>query len=272
LVNDVYKVVGPDEAYVFKLYKRGSEVGWEAEFAEHLSEVGLEVPRMVPMKDGSAVGVLETAEGGREFMLLTFVSGRKPQPPFDGEIFRSYGELVAAFHDAADGFSSSQPRRPADLRHQLDEPLAQILPLLDPGDAKLIGDLADAVRKKIAQLSGDLSRGVCHGDVSLDNILIGPDGLTIHDFDLSAEGYRAADFTGAASTPNWESFKAGYTAKRPIPAADLEAIPWLAVVGSISNLRFHLVDKALIRGTESVHEGWADGELDGLREAAAGLL
>ena len=272
LVNDVYKVVGPDEAYVFKLYKRGSEVRWEAEFAEHLSDVGLEVPRVVPMKDGSGVGVLETAEGQREFMLLTFVGGRKPQPPFDGDLFRSYGELVAAFHDAADGFTSSAARRPADLPHQLDEPLAQILPLLEPGDAKLIGDLADAVRKKITQLSDDLSRGVCHGDVSLDNILIGPAGLTIHDFDLSAEGYRAADFTGAASTPNWESFQAGYTAKRPIPAADLEAIPWLAVVGSIANLRFHLVDKVLIRGTESVGEGWAEYELKALRQAAADLL
>jgi Ser/Thr protein kinase RdoA (MazF antagonist) len=154
----------------------------------------------------------------------------------------------------------------------LDEPLAEILPLLDPGDAKLIGDLADAVRKKITQLSDDLSRGVCHGDVSLDNILIGQHGLTIHDFDLSAEGYRAADFTGAASTPNWESFKAGYTAKRPIAAADLEAIPWLAVVGSIANLRFHLVDTVLIRGTESIDEGWAEYELKAVREAAANLL
>jgi Ser/Thr protein kinase RdoA (MazF antagonist) len=108
--------------------------------------------------------------------------------------------------------------------------------------------------------------------VSLDNILIGENGLTIHDFDLSAEGYRAADFTGAASTPNWESFQAGYTAKRPMPAADLEAVPWLAVVGGIANLRFHLVDKVLIRGTESIGEGWAEWELKSLREAATTLL
>jgi Ser/Thr protein kinase RdoA (MazF antagonist) len=275
LVNDVYEVVGPDQSYVFKLYKAGGhqaeEVRWEAELATHLAGEGLAVPRVVPLADGSEVGLLEAAEGARPYILSTFLSGTKPRPPFTGELFRSFGELTASFYDAADSFRPTNPRRPADLANRLTEPLAEIGPKLVAKDRELLERLATAVRDHFAQYDGQ-SWGICHGDVSLDNILIGADGLSLHDFDLSAEGYRAADLTGVASTEHWSSFQAGYTSKRPIPEADLAAMPYLAVVGGIFNLQFHLRDKPLIRGTESVHEGWADSELDGLRRTAPLVL
>lgn len=44
---------------------------------------------------------------------------------------------------------------------------------------------------KLNQYAGRLSWGVCHGDVSLDNVLLTSEGLALHDFDLSAEGWRA---------------------------------------------------------------------------------
>jgi Ser/Thr protein kinase RdoA (MazF antagonist) len=130
--------------------------------------------------------------------------------------------------------------------------------------------LADAVRNHLAQYSP--GRGICHGDVSLDNLLVAGNGLALYDFDLAGVGYLASDFTGVASTPYWHAFKAGYTTHRPIPAEDEAAIPYLGVAGRISNLHFHLVDKPLIRGTESRTEGWADRELTGLRQAADQLL
>ncbi|WP_020388058.1 phosphotransferase [Kribbella catacumbae] len=189
-------------------------------------------------------------------------------PPVDGELYHSFGELVATFHDATDDFTSPPARRGSNL----DEQLAQVLPLLAPAEENLLRVLADAVRNNLAQYSDALSKGICHGDVSLDNLLITRDGLSIHDFDLSGVGYRAADFTGVASTPYWADFRAGYTSRRELPDADLAAIPYLAVVASIFNLRFHLIDKPLIRGTESIHEGWAQRELDNLRKAANELL
>jgi Ser/Thr protein kinase RdoA (MazF antagonist) len=275
LVNDVYHLAGADQSYVFKLYRAGGhqpdEIRWEAQLATHLSSAGLAVPRVVPLADGSEVGLLEAAEGARPYILSTFVEGTKPQPPFTGELFRSFGELVASFYDAADSFRPTNPRRPADLANRLTEPLAAIAPKLTANDRDLLERLATAVRDHFAQNDGQ-SWGICHGDVTLDNILVNEDGLSIHDFDLSAEGYRAADLTGVASTEHWSSFVEGYTTKRPITDADLAAMPYLGVVGGIFNLQFHLRDKPLIRGTESVHEGWADGELDGLRQAAANLL
>ena len=179
---------------------------------------------------------------------------------------------MARFHAAAGTFSSPDPRRPSDLHRRLDEPLAQIRPLLAGAEENLLLELADAVRNNLTQYSEELSRGICHGDVSLDNVLITDNGLTLHDFDLSAEGYRAADFTGVAATEHWPAFLRGYGEYHPISEADLAAIPYLAVVGGIFNLRFHLIDKPLIRGTESIGEGWADGELSALLRAAGRLL
>ena len=274
LVNDVYEVVAPDGKYVLKLYNAGTrqpaEILWETGLSAHLVDAGLLVPRVQPLADGSEVGLLEAAEGERPFVLSTFITGTKPEPPFTDDLYADFGRLLATFHEATEVFSSSYPRRPADLQHRLDEPLDKILPRLAPSEGNLCHELATAVRNHLTQYADTLEWGVCHGDVTLDNVLRTDQGLALHDFDLSAPGYRAADFTGVASTPHWDAFAAGYSSKRRL--ADVEAIPWLAVVGSIFNLRFHLHDKPLIRGTESIHEGWAAAELAALRKAARQLL
>ncbi|ADB35352.1 aminoglycoside phosphotransferase [Kribbella flavida DSM 17836] len=273
LVNDVYRVTAPAGSFVLKLYaadgRQLPEILWETGLSDQLTTAGIGVPVVQPLADGTMAGVLDAPEGDRPYVLTSFVDGTKPQPPFTDDLYRAFGELLARFHDATDGFTSPHPRRPAELAHRLDEPLAAILPLVDAPDAELLRELADGVRENVAD---GLSWGMCHGDVSLDNVLLTGDGLTLHDFDLSAEGYRASDFTGVATTPHWEAFRRGYTTVRPIPAADLAAVDWLMVVGSIVNLRFHLVAKPMFRGTESRTEGWADAELNHLRTAARHLL
>ena len=272
LVNDVYVLTTADARYVLKLYRydgrHPDEIRWEAGLSEHLRSAGLLVPAIHPLPSGDLVGVLDAAEGPRPFTLSTFVDGTTPRPPFDDELYAAFGAQLAAFHDAADNYSSPYRRRPADVAHRLDEPLEQIL-AIDCAEENLLRELAAAVRKNVAQYS---DQGVCHGDVSLDNVLLTQQGLLLLDFDLAAIGPRAADFTGVASTPYWSSFTAGYTTRRPIAASDEAAIPYLRVAGRIFNLRFHLVDKPTFRGTDSRTEGWAAGELEALRQDAAEIL
>ncbi|HEY0470987.1 MAG TPA: phosphotransferase [Kribbella sp.] len=276
LVNDVYEVVTADIRYVLKLYRStgwtAAEVHWESDLSAHLDEAGMLVPRVRPLADGSLVGLLDAAEGARPYTLSSFIVGTKPQPPLDDDLYHSFGQLVADFHDAADIFVSPHRRRPSDLGRWLDEPLPLILPLLPEHDQDLLSALARAVQKRIDRYAGQLSWGVCHGDVSLDNVFLTDTGLALHDFDLSAEGWRAADFAGVAATSHWDAFAAGYTTQRTLPDIDLAAIPWLSVAASIFNLRFHLHDKPLLRGTESIGEGWAAGEIASLHRAARDLL
>jgi Ser/Thr protein kinase RdoA (MazF antagonist) len=220
---------------------------------------------VVPLLDADTVGLLETPEGPRAYTLSAYVEGSKPERPFTDELYAAFGAQVAAFHHAAGNYTSPYFRRPADVAHRLDEPLEQIL-AVDNSEENLLRSLAVAVRNNLAQYS---KAGTCHGDVTMDNVLLTKQGLLLLDFDLAAVGPPAADFTGVATTPHWDAFKAGYGA---ISAEDQAAIPYLQVVGSIFNLRFHLVDKPQFRGTESRAEGWAAAELDGLRAAAAVLL
>ncbi|MEV6285380.1 phosphotransferase [Kribbella sp. NPDC051770] len=261
LVNDVYELSTPTEAYVLKLYagRPLADIRWEAGLCEHL--VGkVATPRVQPLADGSAVGVLALPEGDRPYLLTALVEGFKPQPPFTDGLYEEFGELVARFHLAADTFTPV--RRTS---NDLDQMVGEIVPLVSAPDAELVRALAGKV-------ADGVSRGIRHGDVSLDNILITPDGLNLHDFDLAGEGSLAADFTGVAATPHWDAFRTGYERHRAIPAADLAAIDRLGIGERIANLHFHLVRKPLWRGTESRTEGWAAGELSELRLAAGRLL
>lgn len=277
LVNDVYEVGTPDRRYVLKLYRPAywslGEVEWEAALINHLATTGIATPSIEPSADERLVVVLDSAEGDRLVTLSPYLAGRKPEPPFDDELYRGFGRLVAAVHDAADKFRTSHARRPADLQRRLNEPLASVLPALTGPDRAMVSELADAAQVRITEYAAaGLNWGICHGDVTLDNVMLTDRGMSIYDFDLAGEGWRAADLTGVAATPHWDAFADGYISRRDLSPVELAAIPWLAVVGRVFNLRFHLVDKPLLRGTESTAEGWAAGELAELRRAASQLL
>ncbi|MBP2349425.1 Ser/Thr protein kinase RdoA (MazF antagonist) [Kribbella aluminosa] len=262
LVNDVYELATGDARYVLKLYLYGrreaDEIRWETGLSAHLRAAGVRTTEVVPLLDGDTVGLLETPEGPRPFTLLEYVEGSTPRPPFTDELYDAFGRQVAAFHDAAENYTSPYFRPPAE---DVDQALEQIL-AVDDAEENLLRTLTARVRNNLSQYS---KAGTCHGDVSMDKVLLTPQGLLLLDFDLAATGPVAADFCGVATTPHWEAFKAGYRIRREITAEDEAAIPYLQIVGRILNLRFHVVDKPRYRGTESRGEGWAAGEYEGLR-------
>jgi hypothetical protein len=59
---------------------------------------------------------------------------------------------------------------------------------------------------------------------------------------------------------------------RALADADLAAVPWLQAIDLIGNLHFHLIHKPLLRGTESLGEGWYGSTVDALRSAATTLV
>lgn len=287
-VNDVYQVATADraDAYALKVYQCGrwspDEVRWELELVGHLASAGVPVPRIVPLADGSPCGILDAAEGPRAYALSEFVVGRKPEPPFDDALYREFGALIATFHAAADSFVSPYPRRESGLETLLDRPIERVsAALVDrPEDRRLVLELgAEARRLLLAATAAGLEHGICHGDVSLDNVFLSSDGLNLrlnlglnlHDFDSAAPGWRASDLYGVFLTPHFEAFMKGYRTVRALDDAGVAAVPWFAVAGLIENLAFHLVDKPEYRGTESLVEGWVDEGLADLRELGTSL-
>jgi Ser/Thr protein kinase RdoA (MazF antagonist) len=271
LVNDVYRVDTATGPRALKVYRHGhrtrAEVEWEARLASLLDGAGVAVARAVPLSDGEGhAGDWAAPEGERPYALWEWAPGRKPRPPFTDALYRDVGVLVAHFHTAADAAGVPAAPRRVDLGGSFDAACAAVGARLGSADrARLVG-LAARAR---ARIPNSLDRGICHGDVSLDNVHVDDAGrVVLYDLDLAGDSWRAADLTGVAATPHWPAFLRGYRSVRPFPDTEVAALPWLDVVQRVHNLRFHLVDKPAWRGTESVGEGWADRDLAALRAAA----
>ena len=268
LVNDVYRVETVDGPLAFKLYRAGhrtlDEVGWEVRVAEAAGEV---MAQGVWLADGSPAGQIPTAEGVRPYALWQWAAGRKPEPPFSDNLFRRYGAGTAAFHAACD--RADLPPRRFDVMDALGWPLDEVLERVGRQDRATFTRVVAAARARLSDL--ELDQGICHGDVSLDNLHTDGDRVVFYDLDRAGNGCRAADLTGVASTEGFAAFLEGYRSVRSFSADDLAAIPWLSVVDLVGNLHFHLVDKPKLRGSESIGEGWADRDLQALRAAAERL-
>jgi Ser/Thr protein kinase RdoA (MazF antagonist) len=224
---------------------------------------GVPVPDVVPLADGRLAGAIDAPEGQRPYALTAFVeSGAKARPPFTAGIYREFGAVIAAFHCAGDSFVTTYPRRAFDLAATLVELLGLVLTELaaQPEDRAVIQALGDEAQRRIEALIADgLDWGVVHGDVTLGNVFFGPTGPIVYDFDLAGPGFRACDLYGVRQTEYWDAFADGYQRVRPLRDNDLAPPPWFTIVGNISSLKFHLVDKPMFADTESVAEGGPRG-------------
>jgi len=255
LVNDVYRVDTPAGPRILKLYRAGyAAAAWEVSLAAH---AGPSVAQGIPRRDGSLSGTLAAAEGPRAYSLWEWVPGRKPPHPRDDALYHRFGAATAAFHEATAGFPAPTASNALAL---VDDVLAG---LPDADDRALLARLAAEAGQRLA--AADLERGVCHGDVTLDNIHVDGDRIVFFDLDRAAENWRATDLTPVAATPQWPAFLAGYRTVRSLAEANIAAIPWLEVLLRIDYLHFHLYAKPAIRGTESKTEGWIDQNLTALR-------
>ena len=254
LVNDVYRLDTPSGPFALKLYRAGYEsAGWEVALA---ARVGAGVAQAVPLADGRPAGVVQAAEGPRAFTLWSWVPGDKPAKPRTDELYRRFGVATGEFHAASTGFAGPPAVDPLAL---VDDVLARV-----PSDRALIKRLAGEAARRVH----GLERGICHGDVTLDNVHVVGERIVFFDLDRASVGWRAADLAPVAATPHWPAFLAGYRSVRPFGAADEAALPWLDVLMRIDYLHFHLFAKPAMRGTESLTEGWVEQNLTELRAAA----
>lgn len=278
LTNDVYVVTTAAARYVLKVYGHGwrslQEVAWEAELLAHLAAKGCAVPQAIPAADGQLVGAIRAPEGQRAVVLFPYADGEKPDGP-SVPLYRGVGQALAHLHRASADFRSQHPRRPLDPLGALDQTLDVLSARLAgrPKDQPFLRQLAYRAHERLTALAArGLEWGVCHGDVSLDNVHIDRDGRIIfYDFDSAGPGWRASDPYGVMTwltggkPEYWDAFLAGYEAVRPLAEADRQALPWFVPVQMLDNLRWHLTDWLRYRGTLSLAAGYVDNALAALR-------
>jgi Ser/Thr protein kinase RdoA (MazF antagonist) len=267
LANDVYRV---NPGHFLKVYRHGwrtaGEVAWEADLIARLARSGIPVAAVTPRRDGSAAGIWRAPEGPRPLLLFQAVPGRQPAPPFAPGVHRAHGDLIARVHEAGRTLQSPHRRRSQGPADRLEERLGELLPVLATAHRGMASRVAAAAMAALG--ASPPARGICHGDATLDNVLVtgGTDPapqLALIDFDLSGPGMLPADFPWGIG--NWDHFLAGYTGIRPVSPADLAAGPAITAANVIAGLHFHLIIKPRWRGEESRHEGWASELLDQLQ-------
>ncbi|KEO54447.1 phosphotransferase enzyme family protein [Thioclava pacifica] len=216
--------------------------GIEAElrWCEALAEQGLPVPRPVRALNGELTGqvrnrvtsCVEWLEG------VPIGAGDLPLGPDAAQVRReaeALGALIAQFHTACDAAPPDDFTRHAwDLEGLLGE---QALwgrfwehPQLTTDEAATLIEARDLARARLA-LAGDI--GPIHADILRENVLSGPAGLALIDFDDCGPGYRLYDLATALvqgwGDPLWaaqaEGLVAGYRGARAFPPEQEALLP-----------------------------------------------
>jgi Ser/Thr protein kinase RdoA (MazF antagonist) len=271
--NDVYQLAVGDTNYILKVYraswKRPPDVEWEVQLQHWLHEHGASVASVIPLESGQFFGTLTAPEGVRCFALFSHAGGEKPSAPFSPDLFYQYGQGAALLHHASQGFSNSVQRGARDLRDLLTQSLTEIRPWLQdrPQEWQLVLRTADIVRNRLAPFLQEMDWGVCHGDLSLDNLNVSTHKRPVfYDFDLACYGWRAWDVCNAlgyASPELQNAFLRGYREVRPFGHVELAAVPYFVAADAIRMMADEISRWAQWCGTWRV-DTWVDDKLEWL--------
>jgi Ser/Thr protein kinase RdoA (MazF antagonist) len=237
--NDLYIVAAGDRRAVLRLSRAGrrsaSDLEYEALLLAHLRSRDVSVVTPQCGRDGRYCQPASAPEGTRFALLFDFIPGREPEEtPADAY---AQGSILARIHAETAGFTVPYDRFALDLEHLLDRSLAALGALLDDRAAarQYLTDLASRLHRLVAERTGAISWGTCHGDCHGFNARFGQDGTaTLFDFDDGGVGWRAYDlavflWSACAFAPArrllWRDFLAGYRSRNTLARADLDAVP-----------------------------------------------
>lgn len=274
--NDIYEIATASARYVLKVYraswKQPAQVAWEVELQQHLANQDRGVVPVIPLRDSQLYGTLPAPEGERCYALFRYAAGAKPEPPFTPDLNARFGHAVARLHQASNGYPAPDAVIQKDVAYLFDEPHALIRPFLKdrPGDLDLVLRVAHSARTRLMEyVEAELDWGVCHGDLSLDNLHVTDEGrIIIYDFDLAGLGWRAFDICGVywwvlqGQPEMWDAFLRAYTEIRALSDADVAAVPafWGAYL-------VRLLADTVTRWTKWAGLLWAEEHIRGILES-----
>jgi Ser/Thr protein kinase RdoA (MazF antagonist) len=285
-LNDVFWVTTGGETFILKVYRAGwrtaAEVRAEMEALLHLDRGGVRVALPVARRESGFVGVLPAPFPERPVVLFTCAPGAGLDAREEAGC-RRFGRALAELHRATDDFAGAPVRY--DLEHLVEEPLAALEPYLKdrPTAREYLRELAGRLRAGIERLpAGVLDWGYCHGDFRAANLFWdeATGAVTLFDFEMGGLGFRAFDIAYAQTTIHrmalellwgapppendgrlWVAFLRGYEERRPLSAADREAIPLFVAMRPLQLMGTLL---ATARQRRPGQETWPQTQGDGL--------
>lgn len=240
--NDVIEVTTANGHYALKLYNSASrtpvEVQWEIDLTLHLSNNNVPVVRPISGKEGYVFSF--TFENNtRTGVLFAWVEGEKPEPELT--TYTLLGEVAARIHTAADTFETTVSREKYDSNELIDDQIRRIKASLEEcGQYRRFSDLCERMRKIIT--NPRLDYGIIHNDLTLDNVHLTGNLLTVFDLDSSGESWRAAEPWRVlrASEDYFAAWLTGYRSIRDFSEEDEKAVAVFAIVEDIRNVVWKL--------------------------------
>jgi len=223
----------------------GPNLQFEAAALDHLSRTGCRVSRCVPTADGQIAIEAPLPEGPRALMLFEHLSGE-----FTGDAapdIEAFAHGLASLHTAGESYRGPASLYRLDLDYLLLRPLQGLLraPTMTAELRPQFEELGERLRATILGL-GELGDVLCHGDAHGSNNFIVEDDAhgrrqaVFFDFDEAGPGYLAYELAvypwilhprtadgvlGDKAAQQWRHFIHAYREARPVPDADLAAIP-----------------------------------------------
>lgn len=249
--NSNYFVTTTRGRYVLTLFEHMAPqaLAFYLALMSHLAGHGIPCPQ--PLAD--AEGRRWRPLAGKPAALLSCLPGVAEEHPITAHC-RIVGETLARLHLAG-----------ADLANPLPNPCgaawrqsvgSALLPGLSPAEGEL---LADELAFQAAQDYSSLPRGVIHADLFRDNVLWDADGRLSGVLDFYFAGEDALLFDLAVVANDWcfdalalSELLAGYTAQRPVTAAEIAAWPALRRAAALRFWLLRLEARAQPRGGEVV--------------------
>jgi len=223
----------------------GPNLQFEAAALDHLARSGCRVSRCVPTADGKIAIEVPLPEGPRALMLFEHLSGE-----FTGDAapdIEAFARGLAALHTAGESYRGPASIYRLDLDYLLLRPLQCLLhaPTMTAELRPQFEELGERLHAAILAL-GELSQVLCHGDAHGSNNFIVDDDAhgrrqaAFFDFDEAGPGYLAYELAvyswvlypraddevlSDKAAQRWRHFIRAYREARPVPDADLAAIP-----------------------------------------------
>ncbi|PVA09092.1 aminoglycoside phosphotransferase [Pelagivirga sediminicola] len=292
--NTTYRVDAPGRRAILRIHRAGyhsraaitSELDWIAALDR---DRAIAVPGMHPGRDGQLIQSARIAGQGprRRMVLFDFVPGRHPEEGGDlAPGFEQLGAIAARCHIHARGW-----RRPAGFERPAWDleavfgPAApwgdwRAAPHVTPGIRDLLEEVQERLEARLARFGRGAGRyGLIHSDMRLANVLIGPEGPRLIDFDDCGFGWFLYDFAAAVSfvedDPRLPALKAawlrGYERICPLAPEDkaemdsfimLRRMALLAWIGSRRDApEPQSLAPHFARGTEGLARRWLGGGL-----------
>lgn len=211
---------------VYRASRTLGDVRWELSLVRHLVALGAPV---APAVGEAEVVVVDGVE--RACARFAWAPGAKPSP--STSTYELLGATAARIHAAADSFARPA-HRTYDLAVLIDEQLARMEPLLrEAGRWDDVVSSTDRLRPRVEGRT--LDHGVCHIDLTLDNVHRDGDAMLAFDLDSAGACWRAFEPYGVLLFGrHWfDDWLRGYRDVRAFSAEDEAAVEAFAVLGDL---------------------------------------